>query len=348
MKTTREHFGILHDKEVSLFTLDNGHINVRITDFGGIITALNVPDAGGAMVDIVLGFDNLEAYLPGHLHFGAIVGRCANRIAHGRFQLEERTYQLALNEGNQHHLHGGVNGFHRRLWDAYTDDAGGECRLVLERVSPHMEEGYPGELRVRAVYRLTLNNELCLDFFAETDRPTVVNLSGHSYFNLRGHDSGTIAGHELLINAENVTPTGSDLIPTGQIQSVRNGPLDFRSPRIIGEAMADNQGPFDHNYVLKKENSPIEPAAVLKDAASGRVMTVLTSAKCIQFYTGQKIPRHTIGKAGCRYVPHSGLCLEPHGFPNAVNTPTFAPVILKPGELYIHSLIYSFGTVSDS
>lgn len=318
-------------------------MRVRITNLGGIITELHAPDAHGRLADVVLGYDKLNDYLESNLYFGAIIGRWANRISNSRFELVGETFQLNLNENNKHNIHGGPAGFHKQVWNARTEKAANEVRLILERVSPHMEEGFPGELKVKAIYGLNSKNELKIEFSAETDQSTIVNLTGHSYFNLAGHLSGGIENHQLEINANYITPTDQELIPTGEMAPLESSPLDFRTPRIIDKALKENQAPFDHNFVLDTNHDSIIPAAVLKDPSTGRIMTIYTDAPCLQLYTGHKIPSNTAGKAGAAYGPYSGLCLEPQSFPNAINTPAFPTTILKPGQEYKRTIIYGFG-----
>ena len=344
MSIYRERFGRFGQREIYRYILDNGRMKACISDFGGLLTGLHVPDASGRQADVVLGFDRLEDYLAGHYYFGAIVGRCANRIAGGRFELDGRGYQLSQNESNGGHLHGGVNGFDRQVWEAFPEQEEWVDRLVLRLVSPHLDEGYPGELQVRAVYSLNQKSELSLEFEAETDRPTIVNLAGHSYFNLAGHAQGSIDDHALTIKAEAITPVGEDLIPWGPIQSVAGGPYDFRRPRLLGPARAEvPEGGFDLNYVLTGQKGRMKEAAVLRDPFSGRKMTVYTTAAGLQLYTGQHIPEGMAGKAGAIYGPMAGLCLETQDFPNAVNVPSFPSVVLRPGEVYRHTVIYAFG-----
>lgn len=343
MTITSRHFGTFADKEVELYTLDNGWMKACISNFGGVLTQLHMPDGEGRNADVVLGFDSLQDYLPGSLHFGAVIGRCANRIAAGRFELDGEVWNLDKNERETHHLHGGATGFHKRLWNARIDDDEKEDRLVLERISAHMEEGYPGELMLRISYGLNSKNELRMEFHAETDRLTIVNLTGHSYFNLAGHDAGTVAGHELMIDAGVVTEVDDDLIPTGRLLNVKGGPLDFTTPRLLEDAFRNHEAGYDYNYILEKGETP---AAVLRDPESGRTMELYTDAPGLQFYTGHFIPDKTRGKNGCTYRPFSGLCLEPQDFPNAVNIPEFPSVILRPGLIWRRIITYRF-SVSD-
>lgn len=342
MSISREIFGEFQNQEVTLYTLDNGRIRAAITDFGGIITRLIVPDPDGRPADVVLGFDRLEEYFPGHLYFGALIGRCANRIDQGAFEINGHRYQLDRNENGRHHLHGGVSGFHRRLWDSRVEERNDGSHLVLELISPHLDEGYPGELRVKAVYSLTPDDALTLNLTAETDRPTIVNLTNHSYFNLAGHDRATIHPHELMIDADAVTVPDEELIPTGEERPVAHTPLDFRRFRPLGTAFDENGGPFDHNFILNHSPGIDKPAAVLRDPESGRMMKLYTTAPGLQFYTGQLIPANTKGKSNTTYGPYSGLCLEPQAPPNAVNIPSFPSVILQPGEIYTHAIRYCF------
>jgi len=336
---------------VEKFTLANGRgMEVDIVTYGGIVTAIRVPDAKGTVGDIVLGFDSFDGYLAGHPYFGALVGRYGNRIANGHFTLDGVTYDLAVNNG-ENHLHGGIVGFDKAVWaaeDVRTDTTVG---LRLTHVSPDGDEGYPGSLAVTVTYTLTQDNGLVIDYRAEADRATVVNLTNHSYFNLSGAGNGDILGHEIMIAAERYTPVDEGLIPTGELAPVAGTPLDFRTPKAIGKDIAaDNEqivrgGGYDHNFVLAEavQQSP-ELAATVFDPASGRVMEVLTTEPGVQFYTGNFLDGTLTGKGGKAYGKRFGFCLETQHFPDSPNKPEFPSTVLRPGETYSSRTIYRFST----
>ena len=334
-RITRAPFGRLPDgAEAGLYTLTNANgLVAKITDFGGIITALYAPDRHGVLADVVLGFDRLEDYTPEVPYFGALIGRYGNRIANGRFVLDGRQYQLATNNG-PNHLHGGVKGFDKVKWDSRVEaDA-----LVLHYRSVDGEEGYPGTLDVTVAYRLTDDDELVMRCHAVTDRATPVNITQHSYFNLAG--GGDILGHELAIYADSFTPIDSTAIPTGALAPVAGTPFDFRAPRPIGERIgqADQQlrhgQGYDHNFVLNKPApGAMTLAARARDPLSGRVLELFTREPGVQFYSGNFLDGTLAGK-GRRFEHRSGFCLEPQHFPDSPNQPAFPNTILRPGEQY--------------
>jgi aldose 1-epimerase len=336
-------FGKTAETAVDLFTLTNANgMIVKITNYGGTITELHVPDRDGKTADVVLGFDNLKGYTDGHPFFGSIVGRCANRIAKGKFTLDGKEYKLATNNG-PNHLHGGVKGFDKVVWTALARD-GKEPMLVLKYRSKDGEEGYPGNLDVQVVYVLSANNELLIDYTATTDKATPVNLTNHSYFNLAGHNSGDVLGHEVMIAADKYTPTDDTLIPTGKIEPVKGTPYDFTTPTPIGKHIGElkgNPGGYDVNYVLR-DHKEMFLAATVREPKSGRVMDVMTTEPGIQFYTGNFLDGSNKGKGGAVYKKHAALCLETQHFPDAVNKPDFPSVILKPGQTYHTSTVYRF------
>lgn len=338
---------------VSLFTLANAAgMTVKITNYGGTIVQLHVPDRTGRTADIVLGYDTLAEYEAGNNYFGALIGRCGNRINAGKFALNGKIYQLAVNEMPQRntHLHGGVTGFNRMVWDAATSEADGNSVLKLSRLSSDGEEGYPGNLNVTATYTLTADNRLMLEFDAVTDALTIVNLTAHSYFNLGGHDSGPVTGHELKINASRFTPINSEYIPSGELRSVRNTPFDFLQAKPVGrdvgasgEQLA-NGGGYDHNFIIdRKSVDALEAAAEVYDPASGRVMTVLTTQPGVQFYSGNFLNDNP-GKQGARYPRRGALCLEPQHYPDAPNHAHFPSIELLPGQDYHQAIVYQFTT----
>ena len=352
MKLERSRFGNLPDgRQVNLYTLtnDNG-IEVAITNYGGILTSIMAPDRYGELADVVLGFDDLDGYLADHPYFGAIVGRYANRIARGVFELDSKTHRLTRNNG-RNHLHGGVMGFDRSLWSAKIRDPG-VPRLDLFHFSPDGDEGYPGSLDIRASYTLNDDNELRLDFRAVTDRPTHVNLTNHSYFNLGGPATGNVLDHELSLGAHRVTPVDADLIPTGELREVEGSPMDFRKPTAVG-AMIDADDDqirlgvgYDHNFVLDTGGDLNRIAARLVEPGSGRVLEVRTTEPGIQLYTGNFLDGSISGKGGKVHNRRCALCLETQHFPNSPNIPGFPSTVLRPGETYRSTTIYRFGVDS--
>ena len=322
---------------------------MSISDYGGTVVSLVVPDRTGRPADVVLGFGTVRDYEEKSPYFGCLIGRCGNRIAKGRFRLDGTEYRLAVNNlGNS--LHGGLRGFDKVLWKA-TPRIGrsGPC-LKLTYLSRDGEEGYPGNLRVTATYTLTRRNELRLDFRAVTDRKTIVNLTHHSYFNLAGHGKGDILNHVVTLHAGRFTPVDKTLIPTGRIASVRGTPFDFRTPAAIGDRIAaahpqlDAAGGYDHNWVADKPYGKLGLIARVEEPASGRVMEVLTTEPGVQFYTGNFLDGTLRGKGGKTYPFRGGLCLEPQHYPDAPNRRNFPSVVLRPGETYRNTIIYRFST----
>ncbi len=334
-------------KEVQEFTLTNEHgIKARLINYGAILTELEVPDKEGKLADVVLGFDDLKDYLAAHPYFGATIGRVGNRIARGKFSLEGKEYKLATNNG-PNSLHGGTKGFDKVLWKADTAQVGGQSSVIFTYRSPDGEEGYPGNLDVTVSYTLTSNNELRIDYSAKTDKATPVNLTHHSYFNLAGHNSGDILGHELMIAADRYTPVDDSLIPTGKIEPVKGTPLDFTTPTLIGKRIGELKGEpggYDHNYVLNRKGHALELVARVRDPKSGRVMEVLTTEPGLQFYSGNFLNGTNKGKGGAVYKKHQALCLEAQHFPDSVNQPSFPSIILKPDQTYKQTTIYRFRT----
>lgn len=345
MKATLQtsNFGALPDgRTVTLFTLTNlNGLVAKVTNYGTIITELHVPDRRGQLADVVLGFDRLEPYLKGHPYFGCTVGRVANRIAGGQFTLDGKTYKLAVNNG-PNHLHGGLRGFDKVLWQA--EPQGAEA-LKFTYLSPDMEEGYPGRLEVTVLMTLTPANELRIDYTATTDKATPVNLTNHSYFNLAGEGAGDVLGHVLMIAADHYTPANAALIPTGEIKPVKGTPLDFTRPTPIGARFSQLQGDplgYDNNFVLNSGGRSLALAARVAEPKSGRVMEVHATQPGIQLYTANFLDGSLVGKRGVAYARHSAFCLETQHFPNAVNEPGFPSVILRPGQTYRHTTNYRF------
>ena len=318
-----------------VYTLKNEPgFEVSITNYGGAVTSLKTPDRRGEFGEIVLAYENLDDYARNPRYFGALIGRHANRIARGRFSLNGVEYQLPCNNG-ANHLHGGFKGFDKRVWDAREDGN----TLHLTYFSKDGEEGYPGNVTASVDYTL-LDKELRTDYRATTDRDTIVNLTNHSYFNLRG--VGTILDHELTLNADHFTPVSEDLIPTGEIKSVDATPMDFRKGKAIGSDLADVAGGYDHNFVLNDWDGSLRLAARLYEPSSGRALEILTTEPGIQFYSGNFLDGSLIGKNGVAYEKYTGLCLEPQHFPDAPNHSNFPSTILRPGEEYKHQTIYRF------
>ncbi|HOW09728.1 MAG TPA: aldose epimerase family protein [Bacteroidales bacterium] len=343
-----ESFKSIHNgKPTGLYTLKNHNgVAVRITNYGAIIVSIVVPDRKGNFADIVQGYDTIREYIEGNSpYMGAICGRCANRIAGGRFELNGKQYSLAVNNG-PNHLHGGITGFSKVVWDVLNANS---SQVQLEYVSKDGEENYPGNLRVSVTYTLTEDDELRIGYRAVTDKPTVVNLAGHSYFNLAGEGSGSIYDQELMINARFFTPIDETSVPTGEILSVKGTPMDFTSPKKIGaeidsdyEQLRFGAG-YDHNFVLDHPTGVTGLAAAAFDPASGRVLEVYTTQPGLQLYTANWIDNEK-GKGGKRYGRRWAFCLETQHFADAVNKPHFPSAILNPGEEYRHNCIYKFST----
>jgi aldose 1-epimerase len=341
MNSEKQHFGVTPDgKEVFKYTLKNHHgMEVDIITYGGIITAIRVPDSNNQQGDVVLGFDTLEQYLGGHPYFGAIVGRVCNRIGKSRFELGGRIFHITANEGaNQ--LHGGARGFDKKVWTASSRKSPRQVSLALGYESPDGEEGYPGALLVEAEYSLNDLNELGISFRAKADKPTHVNLTNHSYFNLN-NCIGNIKKHELMISAGSITELDPESIPTGRILPVDATPYDFRLSTEIGERIDEIEPGYDINYVLNMKPRELTRVAALHDPLSGRSMEVLTTLPGIQLYTSNHVNGIT-GKGGKVYEKHSAVCLETQYFPDSPNHPLFPSTILLPGEEYLAVTVYRF------
>jgi aldose 1-epimerase len=337
----KTNFGNFAGKDVFLYTLSSENkMTVRITNYGGIVISVIVPDREGKMDDVVLGFDRLQDYVDVHPYFGCIVGRYANRIAKGKFILDGKAYQLAKNIGDNH-LHGGIAGFDKKVWQAREIKEYDEAGIELTYISPDGEEGYPGELTVRVIYTLTPGNELKIRYFAQTDRPTPVNLTHHGYYNLKGAGNGDMLDHELMINADRYTLVNKQAIPTGDLREVDGTPLDFRQPKLIRRDMVLVESGYDHNFVLNTTGELVK-AAVVNEASTGRWMEVYTTQPGMQFYGGNYL-NNIKGKNGKIYQKHAGLCLETQFFPDSPNHPEFPDTILRPGEVFNSVTIYKFG-----
>lgn len=338
---------------VAEYKIENANgIRITVLDLGGIVMSLEVPDLCGELANVVLGYPNAQDYLTtgNPFYFGAIIGRCANRIAGGQFRIGERLVQVTAND-NKNHLHGGLVGFDKVFWDVEPIRGQDWVGLKLRYVSKDGEEGFPGNLEVVATYRLGDDDTFTIEYEASTDKPTVVNLSHHSYFNLTGDADCTIDEHELLIHADQFTPLGSDMLPVGRIEDVADTPLDFRVRKQIGRVLetaiseqlrlADG---FDHNLIVQSEPNELKPAAVLFEARSKRIVTVATTEPGLHFYSGNFL-------SGTQDAPkirqRSGLCLEPQHFPNSPNESNFPSTILLPSDTYNWKTVYSFSTVKN-
>lgn len=345
----REDFGTVDGKKVELYTLTNRNgVEAKIMTYGGVVVSLKVPDRSRNLADIVLGYDNLAGYLQDTSYLGSIIGRYANRIAKGRFNLNRVEYKLATNNG-ENHLHGGVKGFDKVVWNGTASTTPNGVRLKLTYTSRHMEEGYPGNLLVTVFYALTNNNELKIDYSATTDKATVVNLTQHSYFNLAGEGNGDILKHELMINANRFTPVDSTLIPTGELRSVSGTPLDFLKSIVIGARINNDEEQiklgrgYDHNFVINGRPGLMRRAARAYEPSTGRVMEVWTTEPGMQFYSGNFLDGKP-GKGGKPYQIRYGFCLETQHFPDSPNQPKFPSTTLRKGARYQTSTIYKFST----
>lgn len=353
MNYRRKSWGTVDGKPVSVYYMSNGNgMRADISNYGAIVRSLDVPDRKGNPSDVVLGYGSVAEYLEDSPYFGAIVGRYGNRIAKARFTLDGKEYKLAANnDGN--HLHGGLKGFDKVIWDAepYMDENG--VSLKLTYLSKDGEEGYPGNLKCTVIYTLTKNNELKIDYEATTDKPTVLNITHHGYFNLAGQGNGDILGHEMMLNADHITPVDATLITTGDLQPVKGTPFDFTSPHKIGERIneAHEQLKFgkgyDHNFVLNKKGNEMSLAASVYEPTSGRVMEVFTTEPGVQFYSGNFLDGKNVGKDGKAYKHRYGFCLETQHFPDSPNkqgNKKFPSVVLRPGEKFTSHTVYKFST----
>ena len=344
----QEPYGTADGKEVSIYTLTNRKgAEARITNYGGIVVSLRVPDRKGQMDDVVLGFDTLDEYVAGNPpYFGAIIGRYANRIALGRFKLNGVEYKLATNN-DPNHLHGGVKGFDKVVWDARPLKTRTGAALELTYLSRDGEEGYPGNLRARVVYTLTDTNDLRVDYTATTDKDTVVTLTHHGYFNLKGQGNGDILDHQLTLNASRFTPIDATSIPLGELRSVKGTPFDFTTRTAIGaridqdDEQIKNGSGYDHNYVINGRNGVLRRAAEAYEATTGRVMEVWTTEPGVQLYTGNFLTGLK-GKDGKTYARRNGFCLETQHYPDSPNHPNFPTTVLRRGGRLRSTTIYKF------
>jgi aldose 1-epimerase len=334
--------------EVFLYTLHNKNgMEARITNYGGIVVSLVVPDRDGKGADVVLGFDSLASYIKDSPYFGSLIGRYGNRIGKGMFELKGTKYKLATNNG-ANHLHGGLKGFDKVVWSVDEQQSKLGKTLVLSYLSKDGEEGYPGNLSVKVVYSVTDSNELKIEYSATTDKPTVLNLTHHSYFNLAGAGNGNILDHELFVDADRFTPVDTNLIPTGELKSVKATPMDFTVATAIGARINDaydqlkNGGGYDHNWVLNKTANAFGLAARVYEKTSGRLMEVLTTEPGIQFYSGNFLNGTHVGKGGKKYSHRYGFCLETQHFPDSPNKPQFPATVLNPGQTLNSTTVYRF------
>jgi aldose 1-epimerase len=343
----KQAFGKTPDgKAVDIYTLRNDKgAEARIMTYGGIVVSLKMPDKTGQLDDVVLGYDNLDAYVSNSPYFGALVGRYGNRIAGGKFNLGGITYTLPTNNG-PNTLHGGLKGFDKRVWKARTRKSADGPQLILKYLSKDGEEGFPGNLDVTATFTLNQDNALRLEYHAVTDMDTVVNLTHHGYFNLAG--KGDILDHVVMIPADRFTPVDSTLIPTGELRPVEHTPFDFRTPTAIGARIGqdDEQLKFglgyDHNWVINKKFGELSLMARVTEPSTGRVMEVWSTEPGLQFYSGNFLDGTITGKGGRVYAHRSAFCMEPQHFPDSPNKPAFPSVELKPGEVYENTILYRF------
>lgn len=344
MSIEKESFGKTSDgKEVFLYTLTNANgLKATITTYGGIMTSLHVPDSSGKSGDILLGYNDLEGNVNDSSYLGALIGRYGNRIAKGKFTLDGTEYTLATNNG-PNHLHGGVKGFNKVVWDGQAIEQDGGPGLKLTYTSPDGEEGYPGNLTCTVIYTLTNDNELKISYEAQTDKPTVVNLTQHNYYNLAGYDSGDILDHVLTINADGYTVPDETLIPTGEIRPVEGTPFDFTELAAIGKRIEQVEGGYDHNYVINRSDDSLTFAARVHEPNTGRVMEVYTTEPGIQFYSGNFLDGTAKGK-GATFNKHNAFCLESQHYPDSPNRPEFPSTVLRPGEKYTSLTVYKFST----
>jgi aldose 1-epimerase len=343
----QQDFGTRDGRPIILYTLTNAYgVEVRAMNYGGIILSLRIPDRKGQLADIVLGHDKAEGYMPNPPYLGAIVGRYANRIANGTFTLDGKTYTLPKNDG-PNTLHGGITRtFDKVLWDG--EPLKGKNGVAFTYLSKDGEEGFPGNLKITVTYTLTDSNELVIDYQATTDKATPINVSQHSYFNLKGEGNGDILDHEIMINADKFTPVDKNLIPTGELRAVKGTPLDFTTSTKIGahiedpyEQMALGHG-YDHNFVLNRKGAGLSLAARVYEPTTGRVLEVSTTQPAVQFYTGNFLDGSVTGKEGHVYKRRYGLCLETQHYPDSPNHADFPSTILKPGEKFHQTTVFKF------
>ncbi|MFJ5528798.1 aldose epimerase family protein [Streptomyces sp. NPDC093261] len=349
-KPVREPFGTLADgTKVHRWSLENGGTRLKVLSYGGIVQSLEIPDRHGRYANVSLGFATLDDYVAKSPYFGATIGRYGNRIAQGRFTLDGKAHQLSVNDG-VNSLHGGAKGFDKRIWDVEPFVKGSAVGLVLHYTSVDGEMGYPGTLRVKVTFTLGRHGDWRIDYEATTDKPTVVNLTNHTYWNLGGEGTGGIYDHELTIAASRYTPTDSGLIPTGELAEVAGTPFDFREAKPIGRDIRAGHPQqvtakgYDHNWVLDKGvTARPEHIATLRDPRSGRTLKIATDQPGLQFYSGNFLDGTLVGTSGHTYRQGDGLCLETQHFPDSPNEPSFPSTVLRPGQTYHTTTVHSFG-----
>ncbi|MBN1408807.1 MAG: galactose mutarotase [Calditrichaceae bacterium] len=349
MTVTKEIFGQLDGRDVEIYTITNpGKAEMKVTTYGGIITSFKLPDKNGILSDVVLGYDNLDGYVKNNPYFGATIGRYGNRIGNAKFTLDGNEYSLAHNDG-PNSLHGGVKGFDKVVWNAQPFSGSDSAGLILKYLSKDGEEGFPGNLDVTVTYTLTKDNTFRIDYQAATDKPTICNLTNHTYWNFKDAGKSDILQHELMLNASNYTPVDKTLIPTGVIEPVKDTPMDFTAAHAIGDNInADYEqlkiaGGYDHNWKLDNPaNVKMNLAATVYEPTTGRFMEILTEEPGIQFYSGNFLDGSITGKNGDVYKFRSGFCLETQHYPDSPNKPEFPSVVLRPGEVYKTTTIHKF------
>ncbi len=352
MKITKKSFGkTAQGEEATLYTVTNHNgMKVSFTDFGANIVSIIVPDSKGNAVDVNLGFDNIAGYEENEPGFGSFIGRNSNRIAGAKFELNGKVFELEKNDG-ANNLHSGFKGYNKFMYETEVYEDEEIASVEFSRLSPHMEQGFPGNLDITVTYSLTEANELVIEYLAVSDRDTIVNLTNHSYFNLSGHDAGSILDHKVWIKANHYTPTSKDLIPTGEIRDVTGTPMDFRTLKTIGQDIeADYEplkiaGGYDHNYVLDISGCEVEKVAELVDEKSGRRMEVFTDLPGLQLYTGNMLSPVKNSKDGAKYTKRDGVCFETQYFPDSCNNSSFPSCILKAGKEYDSVTIYKFSNI---
>lgn len=346
-------FGILpdgHEVHQYLMRTASGS-SVSIIDYGAIVTSIVVPDKTGKVENVVLNYNSLQGYVCDHSYLGAIVGRYANRISRAQFPLEGNIFHVTMNDG-KNHIHGGIKGFNKKLWITKIVESRSNPSISLECTSPDKEEGYPGSVTLTVTYTLTENNEFCIEYSGTTDRTTILNPTHHSYFNLSGTLTRSILDHILHIDSEFITTIDQELIPTGSYTEVRNTPLDFISPTVIGQRIHENHqqlllgNGYDHNWVLKSADGKIRKVAEIYEQSSGRKMTVSTDQPGLQFYSGNFLSGSAEGNKNALFQNRTGLCLEAQCPPDSPNKPEFPSVVLKPNETYRQTTMYQFSTIS--
>lgn len=343
MPIETSNFGTTPDgREAQLFTITNARgLRAKVTNYGATLVSLETPDRDGKLTDVALGYDSLEGYVNDTCYLGSTVGRFANRIRRAKFTLDGREYTLAGNDDG-HHLHGGSVGYNKRLWDAKVSQPDA---VEFTYTSPDGEENYPGELKVKVVYTLTDANELKIDYTATTDAPTIVNLTNHTYWNLRGPAAGDILDHELTLQSDEYTAVSPELVPSGKIAKTAGTPLDFASPHVVSERIARVEGGYDHNFIVRGKAGTLRPMAKVVEKTTGRVMDISATNPAIQFYTGNFLDGTVKGKGGVVYQKHFGLCLETQHYPDTPNHDNFPSVVLRPGETYRQTTVHAFSTL---